>query len=56
MCSQETLLDKAYSLGQPYYHSYPFDFYSFQFHINMIRFFQFVIEIGSIFASTTCDG
>ena len=39
-------------LGQPYYHSYPFDFYSFQFHINMIKFIQFVIEVGSIFAST----
>ena len=39
-CSQETLLDKADRLGQPYYHSYPFEFYSFQFHINMIRFFN----------------
>ena len=35
-------------LGQPYYHSYPFDSYSFQFHINMIKFIQFVIEVGSI--------
>ena len=39
-CSQETLLDKAGRLGQPNYHSYPFDFYSFQFHINLIRFFN----------------
>ena len=39
-CSQKTLLDKTDRLGQPYYHSYPFDSYSFQFHINMIRFFN----------------
>ena len=39
-CSQETLLDKVDRLEQPYYHSYHFEFYSFQFHINMIRFFN----------------
>ena len=33
-------MDKTDRLGQPYYHYYPFDFYSFQFHINMIRFFN----------------
>ena len=39
-CSQETLLDKVDRLEQPYYHSYHFEFYSFQLHINMIRFFN----------------
>ena len=39
-CFQETLLDKIDRLDQPYYHSYHFEFYSFQFLINMIRFFN----------------